>query len=145
MEIIIQANHHSPQHARRYALRSNTMRSKIVRSLLALIVGLASANVVSAATDIVMRQIPVESNPGRPSISADGRYVAYIGGKQIYIYDLEKNTAEQASVGLNGQTSTNSICSNPRMSTGGRHVVFICSNAAEMGAANYGGDIATFI
>lgn len=121
------------------------MRSKIVRSLLALIVGLASANVVSAATDIVMRQIPVDNDPGRPSISADGRYIAYVSATRIYIHDVVENRTQLASVGINGETPLKPGCTNPKISAEGRHVVFLCSVAAELGALNYIGGEAAFV
>ena len=78
-----------------------------------------------------------DSNPGgfAPSISADGRYVAFFsaasnlvpddtnGKDDIFVYDRSLGLMERVSVGVGGQQA-NGSSNFPRLSADGRYVVF---------------------
>ena len=95
------------------------------------------------------RRVSVDSNGTQgnndsisPSISADGRYVAFSsnasnlvsgdtnGSYDIFVYDTVANATRRVSVGSNG-TQGNSYSSSPSISADGRYVTFY-SNASNL-------------
>ena len=119
----------------------------------------------NAAPDIFQRNVPAQAttlvtaaNPAlpdvtgagyspssSPSVSADGRYVAFVNGspgyysqlvgieplgQQVYVRDLQTQTTVLASVDLAGTGEGNDACYNPVISADGRMVLF------ESGATN---------
>ncbi|MHB8974090.1 MAG: SdrD B-like domain-containing protein [Pirellulaceae bacterium] len=70
-----------------------------------------------------------------PSISADGRYVAFISGasnlvpgdtnrqQDVFVYDHQMNTTERVSIASDG-TQTTGLSSDPSISADGRYVAF---------------------
>ena len=71
-----------------------------------------------------------------PSVSADGRYVAFssdsaqlvtnvpTGGSQIYVRDLQSQTTNLVSIDPTGTSKGNNISANPVISADGRFVLF---------------------
>lgn len=59
-----------------------------------------------------------------PSISADGRYVAYASGMEVYVFDRNTDTSERVSVGLSGAAS-NGVSTYTSMSADARYVAFV--------------------
>jgi Tol biopolymer transport system component len=76
-----------------------------------------------------------DNNSSRPSISADGRYIAFDSNasnlvendsnkfSDIFVYDRETNKMERISMGLGNEQSDNNSY-NPFISADGRYVVF---------------------
>lgn len=58
-----------------------------------------------------------------PSISRDGRRIAYYSGKSVYVFDRETATTTLAGVATDG-TAGNGTVNNARISPDGRFVVF---------------------
>ena len=89
----------------------------------------------------------------RPSISADGRYVAYQwsiphpGGpandSDIYVRDLETGTLEKASVGRHGRAA-NRESTGPSLSADGRHIAFD-SYASNLATGDTNGSVNVFV
>jgi len=74
-------------------------------------------------------EIPGKGSGGSPTISADGRLVAFaaftIGGvSDIYVWDRQTKTTVNISVTPAGSASTSSFCRNPAISGNGRFVAF---------------------
>lgn len=89
------------------------------------------------------RRISVDSNgmeaneySGNPSISADGRYVAFISGasslvpdlnyqyQQVFLHDLDTSTTELISINHLGQPTEGLLCNAPSVSANGRYIAF---------------------
>lgn len=78
-----------------------------------------------------------------PSISADGRYVAFLSDaddfspedtdilSDVYVRDIENGTTTLASVSTNGDKS-DGYCLNPKISPDGSFVVFTCRSSAQI-------------
>ncbi|MGW2229978.1 hypothetical protein [Streptomyces formicae] len=60
---------------------------------------------------------------GQPSISENGRYVAYAQGGAVYVRDLDTGTLEKADVARDGGVA-NGASSAPSLSADGRRVAF---------------------
>lgn len=91
--------------------------------------------------DITVKYTPLETCCGilTPSLSADGRYVAYrsasstAGVVDIFITDLQTGVRTQANRMVTGGVPTNAQCDTPAISADGRYVIFGCT-AAPMGS-----------
>jgi Tol biopolymer transport system component len=72
-----------------------------------------------------------------PSISADGRYVAFRGvrpqmsGWDIYVHDRHTGATELGSVALDGSPSDGDV-SQPQLSADGASVVFVANNSSDL-------------
>jgi Tol biopolymer transport system component len=98
---------------------------------------------------------PGNSFSGLPSISADGRYVAFVsdasnlvngdtnGADDIFVYDTVANTTRRVSVGDNGTEGNNDSWS-PSISADGRYVAF-SSNANNLVSGDTNGTDDIFV
>ena len=96
-----------------------------------------------AAPDVRLSYVPLNSSSApTPSVSADGRYIAYEFTRKvasgsvtadIYIRDVVTGTDTQANLKVTGGAPTvNPLCDSPSISGDGRYVAFVCL-AAPMG------------
>jgi hypothetical protein len=120
-----------------------------IKAAIGLIFAFSAAARVYAAPDITSQTIPfnVYAQDAYPSISADGRYVAFDLEQRgsgsypsnIYIQDLSTGQRIQANLTLAGAPAPMAaFCRNPSMDANGRFVVFGCV-ATYMGSTTYGG------
>lgn len=58
-----------------------------------------------------------------PSLSADGRYLALVGTRHIYVHDRQTGQSERISTGIDG-TPGNGQSTSPAISADGRYVAF---------------------
>jgi Tol biopolymer transport system component len=80
--------------------------------------------------------LPAEAPSSEPSLSADGRYVAFTSGADdltagdsnrqldVFVRDLQSGVTKLVSVSTNGASSTRGPSSSPKISTDGRYVLF---------------------
>lgn len=123
-----------------------------IKSIVAAGVALACVAVtypVLAAPDITVKYHPLKviTQDPYPTISADGRYVAYkhqqTGGgtypASVYVHDFVTGENVLASITLGGAAGNGGTnCAQPAMSANGNYVVFVC-HAGNMGSATQGG------
>jgi hypothetical protein len=67
----------------------------------------------------------------KPQISADGRYVTYETGTNIYRWDANSGLPELVNLTINSLPPTNGVARNATMTADGNSVVFV-SNSAEL-------------
>lgn len=124
------------------------MKTGIRTAVGLLFVALAGAHPAYALPDITSQTIPfnIYAQDALPSISADGRYVAYkVEGqgsgyypRNLFIQDLLTGQKIPANITLTGKVGTDAGCDMPSMSADGRYVVFVCK-AVPMGGVAKGG------
>ncbi|NVM75459.1 hypothetical protein FHW83_001239 [Duganella sp. SG902] len=111
----------------------------------------AAALPAYALPDITTQSIPfgIQAQEAYPTISADGRYVAYkiqnkitgttLPPSEIYVHDLVTGQRAPANLSLSGAVSpAGAVCNMPSMSANARYVVMGCY-ATPMGGSTTGG------
>lgn len=119
------------------------IRSGMAAALLGAVMGVVPGAAWSAP-DIAVRVFPVGGYGGAasPTISADGRYVAYrdAPNASIFVLDLQTGESTQVNRTLTGGLPVSPACDAPAMSADARYVVFGCTAAAMGGKPSNGGD-----
>jgi Tol biopolymer transport system component len=83
--------------------------------------------------------VPGNGASGEPSLSSDGRYVAFVsaagnlvagddnGRSDVFVKDLVTGTVVRANLGAAGQQGSGGDCSAPALSSDGQQVGFVCA------------------
>ncbi|MYM68485.1 hypothetical protein GTP45_16835 [Pseudoduganella sp. FT55W] len=111
---------------------------KVARGVLvASLLGACSAALAVPDPIVNIIPLPNSNTPANPSVSNDGRYIAYrvgVGGFiNIYVRDTVTGQDVQANLRVTDGSPVNAACDSPVMSGDGRYVAFGC-RATEMGA-----------
>ena len=76
---------------------------------------------VSGTIELVSTGVPAPGNAGLPSLSPDGRYVAFVSGAGVCVRDRQTGSTEVASVAMDGSPASAWY---PTVSPDGRYVSF---------------------
>jgi Tol biopolymer transport system component len=79
-----------------------------------------------------------------PTMTPDGRFIAYTSTTNLYLFDLTQDTVEIVSVASDGIAGANGICRSPRLSDDGRFVAFL-STASNLVDHPVNGDFLAYL
>src|SRR5918996_825126 len=104
--------------------------ARVMRALVAVCAATGALGASSAAAGTTER-VSVHSggdqrneDSGQSAISADGRYVAFVSGLDVFVRDRLTGTTEPVSVDRAGHPG-NGVSSTPSISADGRYVAFV--------------------